>query len=73
MPVWFNSVSIQTLGAWIVSSFEKQVWTEYLENKKGQASSLGTLDFKMIVNYRRNLVDFWKGLEKTKKKKVTWL
>lgn len=56
-----------------MSSFEKQVWTEYLENKKGQASSLGTLDFKMIVNYRRNLVDFWKGLEKTKKKKVTWL
>lgn len=69
---WFNSTSLQTLGAWIVSSFEKQVWTEYLENKKGQASFQGTLDFKMIVNYRRNLIDFWKGLEKTKKKKIAF-
>lgn len=69
---WFNSTSLQTLGAWIVSSFEKQIWTEYLENKKGQASFQGTLDFKMIVNYRSNLIDFWKGLEKTKKKKIAF-
>lgn len=33
-PLWFNSNSFQTLGAWIVSNFEKNVWLKYYEQKK---------------------------------------
>lgn len=72
-PLWFNSTSFHTLTEWIVSSFEKAIWARYLQIKKNspkKSLSFEALDFKMTLNYKRNLVEFWKGLDKSKKKKV---
>lgn len=72
-PIWFNSNSFQTLAEWVVSSFEKTIWSKFLQNRKNppkNSSSFEMLDFKITLKYKRNLVDFWKGLDKNKKKKV---
>jgi hypothetical protein len=71
-PLWFNSNSFQTLGAWIVSSFEKTIWSKYYEEKKSSSSDvlLQKLDSKISLEYKRNLVEFWKTVERGRKKKV---
>jgi len=56
-----------------VSSFEKNIAAKFSQNRKNSAknsSAFEILDFKMTLNYKRSLIDLWKGLEKSRKKKV---
>jgi len=56
-----------------VSSFERNITTKYIQNIKNppkSSSAFEILDFKMTLNYKRSLIDLWKGLEKNRKKKV---
>ncbi len=75
-PLWFNSNSFQTFAAWIVSNFEKTIWARYFQNRRNHprsSSPYGILDFKFTLNYKKSLREFWKGLDKNKKKKVEFV
>lgn len=72
-PSWFKPNEFATLAEWIVGSFEKAIWTKYLQNKKAPnkySSAFEALDSKVTLSYKRSLIEFWAGLEKSKKKKV---
>ena len=76
MPPWFDPTTFQTLGKWIVSNFEKAIWTRFLQKRKNSGknySSFEALDLKEILSYKKSLTEFWKGVDKSKKKKVIGL
>ena len=70
-PLWFNSNSFQTLGAWIVSNFEKTIWMNYYQSKRNTPRD-PFLKIEQILHLdsRKKLVDFWKECDSSRKNKV---
>jgi len=72
-PLWFSSNSFQTFSAWIVSNLERAVWMRYFEEKKGGLKTSTVNDPQIDLNYKHNLIQFYKSLEINKKKKVNMI
>ena len=71
--LWFQPNSFQTLAAWVVSNFEKAALDKYFESKKNTTKNTSlyeVLEFKVTLQYKKELIALWDYLDKSKKEKV---
>lgn len=70
-PLWFNSNSFQTFGAWLVSNFERNILEKYYEEKKDHRENpADQLNSTITLDYRNSLLLYWKDMESSKRKKL---